>query len=524
MPGCYSAINYPLIRSAGRREPSREFQIFVSLICSHTCDLIRLNRDSNTSRRHSPTITTSIQILNDDVLLNIFHLYRLENEYGDGVVRVFAWHRQRWWYKLAHVCRLWRNIILQSPSRLDLHLLCTNGVPVADMLAHSPPLPLTICYSTISREITVDDESGISLALSCRDRVHRIHFWMLPNVRKFVSVTDDQFPILEHIYIVSGPEVDLPVTFQAPNLRHLSLWGASLPIGSPLLTTAAAGLVTLSLHNIPSSACFPPSYILTRLSLMLQLENLSIHFDSPLPNRDIERPLPQTPSITPVILPNLCRLEFQGTATYLDDLVAPISAPSLNTLRVYLVNRPSPTVPCLLQFMQTSKNLTFNAVQVTFSVLAVTLHVVPLKPDTPFILNIKCRYLDWQVASAVELFGTLSPVLSVVEKVTFSYQERNQLSEQHNNVDRVQWRELLRPFTNVKTIRVQDDLVSKIFPSLPSDDGDPPLELLPHLEEVEYSGDRNARDTFTRFLNERQVAGHPVSLRLVDHSMFDTPF
>jgi hypothetical protein len=29
---------------------------------------------------------------------------------------------------------------------LDLHLVCTNGVPVADMLSHSPHLPLIIYY------------------------------------------------------------------------------------------------------------------------------------------------------------------------------------------------------------------------------------------------------------------------------------------------------------------------------------------------------------------------------------------
>jgi hypothetical protein len=73
----------------------------------------------------------------------------------------YRWDRQRWWYKLAQVCRHWRNIILESPSWLDLHIYCTNGVPVADMLAHSPPLPLTIDYHILNREMTAEDESGI---------------------------------------------------------------------------------------------------------------------------------------------------------------------------------------------------------------------------------------------------------------------------------------------------------------------------------------------------------------------------
>jgi hypothetical protein len=138
-------------------------------------------------------------------------------------------------------------------------------------------------------------------------------------------------------------------------------------------------------------------------------------------------------------------------------------------------------------------------------------------------LRIRCADLDWQAASAVQFFGTLSPILSIVEEVTFSYEEQKQPSEWHNNIDRRQWREPLRLFTSAKTIRVQDNLVGKILGSFPSDDGEPPLELLPNLEEVGYCGGSDTRDAFTAFLDERQVADHPVSLRLMDRSMFDEP-
>jgi hypothetical protein len=63
-----------------------------------------------------------------------------------------------------------------------------------------------------------------------------------------------------------------------------------------------------------------------------------------------------------------------------------------------------------------------------------------------------------------------------------------------------------------------------LFGSTPSDDGEPPLELLPNLEEVGCCGGRAARDAFITFLNERQVAGHPVSLQLVDPSIFEPLF
>jgi hypothetical protein len=65
------------------------------------------------------------------------------------------------------------------------------------------------------------------------------------------------------------------------------------------------------------------------------------------------------------------------------------------------------------------------------------------------LLHIKCKHLDGQVASAVQFLGTLSPVLSVVAQVAFSYEEHRQSSEWYNNVDRRQWRDLLFIFVGM---------------------------------------------------------------------------
>jgi hypothetical protein len=281
-------------------------------------------------------------------------------------------------------------------------------MPVMDMLAHSPPLPLTIFCG---RKVTAEDESGILLALSHRDRIRHIDLRNFRNVKKFFTVMGDQFPILERMYIYSHPRVPvvLPETFQAPNLRHLELSATSLPIGSPLLTTAA-GLVTLVLHNIPAPPYSSPSYLLTRLSLMLQLEELSIGFQSliQVPNLDVEWQSCQTPDMT--TLPNLRQFIFQGPATYLESLVSRISVPSLSDLHVDL-DHLTFTMPCFLQFMQTSKNFTFTAVQVKFGRFDVSIYAEPRK-DT-FLLTNSCLHLDSQVVSATQFFGSLSPILSV---------------------------------------------------------------------------------------------------------------
>jgi hypothetical protein len=483
----------------------------MSLFCPPT----RKSIERTCNRRHSP-----IPTLNDDILLNIFYLYRFVIK-GDATLFLESFMKwrcncERWWYKLAQVSQRWRRLILSSPSWLDLCLLCTNGVPVADMLAHSPPLPLTIFYSKYNREMTSKDEEGALLALSHRDRVRHIDLRIsTPKLGRLITAMDGLFPILDLLYIFGELKetIILPQTFQAPNLRQIYLRHVTLPIRSPLLT-ATAGLVTLQLIDIPRSAYFPPNYILARLSLMPQLESLVIRFHSPIPNCDVVN----TPIVTHVTLPNLRNFEFKGVSAYLEGLLAWISAPVLSTLEVHFFNQLTFTVPHLLQFMQTSENPISNVVSLAFhgnSILLITHSLDQNWQKRTLWLDIKCRHLDWQVASAAQILGTISPVLSVVKDLELDHEEHSLSSEWHDEVDRAQWRELLRPFSNVNTLHVDEGLAGEISRSLRSEDGEMPLEILPNLLELEClgTGSTNAfSDAFTPFVNERQAAGHPVRL------------
>jgi hypothetical protein len=333
---------------------------------------------------------------------------------------------------------------------------------------------------------------------------------------------DEQFPILERFYIhptEGDTSLVLPRTFQAPHLRHFSLRQVTLPIGSPLLTTTV-GLVSLWLTDIPPSAYFPPAYLLTRLSLMPQLEQLSIGFHSPLPNRDVERQLVYTPIAMRITLPNLRSFFFNGVSAYLEGLLAQISAPVLNTLQIQLFSQLTFTVPRLLQFMDdTSATFNFSTLHLAFNNDSVLL-AAPYVGQSyqPFWLRIVCRHLDWQVSSAAQILTSLQPLLSAVERLTLSHEEHSQLSEWHNEVDHTQWRQLLRPFSNLNTFCVQNELVERIADSLQTNSGEPPLELLPTLKELGYTGGDDARDAFTPFMDERQVAGHPVNLTMIDYS------
>ena len=476
-------------------------------------------------RPHRP----SIHILDDDSLLNIFFLYRpvLLDEDEDIRLLVVRRAREHWWYKFTHVCRRWRHLVLASASHLGLCLICKYGTPVADMLAHSPPLPLIIDYR--ARDITAEDEEeGIILALQHRNRVRRIRLRIpIPSLQKVLLAIDDEFPILEHIYIVPLAKHDmrliLPKTFQAPHLRRLLLSNFAIPIRSPLLTTTV-GLVALSLEWIHPSAYFRPNDLLQRLSLMPQLELLAIGFHSPVPNREVEIQLLDTPTMTHITLPNLRWFLFEGVSIYLEALLPRMTTPLLKQLEIIFFNQLTFPVPHLLQFIDTRENLRFHSAVFRFSPRGLTMQVYPQNGAKIYALGMKvlCTCLGWQVASAAQIYDALRTAFSAVEHITLHYGSGFTLLEhQQNPANRSQWRELLRSFGNLKTLCVVDnDLVTQVSHCLRPDDEGPPMELLPELKELEYeffsSGD--AGDVFTSFIDSREKAGHPITLTRLERA------
>ena len=266
--------------------------------------------------RPSPTL---IHVLNDDCLLRIFSLYQPplldEDEIVDiRILQGGEWGRKRWWYKLVQVCRRWRYLILQSAAHLGVCLVCTYGTPVADMLAHSPPLPLVIDTVDNFQDISAEDEERITFVLQHSDRVRRIRFRMpSSNLQNLILAMDKEFPILEYLYIAPPTKHSTTVVFQktvrAPQLRQLILINLAIPIGSPLIVTAL-GLVTLALDYIHPSAYFSPHDLLIQLSPMPQLETLGITFHSPCRSRALEMQLSETQITQHVTLssPSLVRI------------------------------------------------------------------------------------------------------------------------------------------------------------------------------------------------------------------------
>jgi hypothetical protein len=391
------------------------------------------------------------------------------------------------------------------------------------MLAHSPPLPLIIDYFRTDRDITAEDEEGIMLALQQHNRVHRVRFRTpASKLQKLIVAIDEEYPELE--YLVMQPlewgkrtAFMLPETLQTPRLHHLMLTGFAFPINCPLLTNAAS-IVTLCLQLNHPDAYFQPNILLQWLSFMPQLETLVIYFFVSVPNRDGERQLLHTPIIPHVTLPNLRFLVLKGGSAYVEAVISRITTPRLEKLDIWFFKQLTFSVPRLQQFMNTA-NLRFDSAKFEFCrdkvyagvYLREEFDIAQVKM-IPLLMVVHSWHLDWQVSSVAQIFNSLGQIFSTVEHLTLEHREHSRSSEEHNEVDRSEWQKLFRSFSNVKTLRVGDGLVKELSRSLRLEDGEDPLELLPELQSLVYSGIGDPGDAFTSFIVTRQNAGCPVTL------------
>jgi hypothetical protein len=389
------------------------------------------------------------------------------------------------------------------------------------MLANSPHLPLIIDHLDEDNDITTKDEEGIILALQHHDRVLRIRLRNpIPNIQKFIIALDGEFPILEYLLIHHSysastdthhdTSLNIPETFRAPHLRHLLLMGFAIPIESPLLTN----LVTLNLDLIPPSSYFHPNALLQRISLMPQLEILGVFFSLHSPSGDVERQLLHTAIIARATLPNLRGFGFQGASAYLEALLPWVTFPLLEKLEVYFFNQLTYSIPHFQQFMSTAGN--FRPFAITLNFYEDYLHMTAYPRDGARVYTLSMAldgsHLDWQVASAAQIFHSIGTIFSAVEHLTLQYDRHLISSEWNNEANCTQWRELYRTFRNVKTLLVDDELVGQLSRSLQSSAGESPTELLPELQELSYYSTDASHGAFAQFIEARQKAGRPVTV------------
>ena len=117
--------------------------------------------------------------------------------------------------------------------------------------------------------------------------------------------------------------------------------------------------------------------------------------------------------------------------------------------------------------------------------------------------------LNWQIIPMAKISDSLSQIFSTVEHLTL---EDDLAEDRDHFLERVdlhcpQWRKLLGSFSNVKTLCIDHRLLGG-----PSCDGKLPLDTLPELQELTFTGSGDIGDAFASIINARQNAGCPVTL------------
>ncbi|KAI0265716.1 hypothetical protein BC834DRAFT_175728 [Gloeopeniophorella convolvens] len=290
---------------------------------------------------------------NDTVLLEVFDVYRVH------VLWKHQWKHQHW-FKLAHVCRRWRELVLSSPSRLHLCLYCTQGTHAADLINHFPTLPLILDYSDYNDHSGGD---GIRYALKHVSRARKVWLQSRDVETVLATFTGMKQPAeeLEDLRLELAPR-NGPIVIKsflgghAPRLRRFHL---SRLIFSPLpvLLSPMPNLVSLKL-NVFSSTVIRPAELLVQLSAMLRLENLYLHFfpaaenDAPV-DSDGVAPSPRTR----ILLAELSEFTFTGHSNWLEAFVDGMEPGAISNLTIRFYDEPLLRTPHLGQFVARSEVL-----------------------------------------------------------------------------------------------------------------------------------------------------------------------
>ncbi|KAH9971557.1 hypothetical protein BGW80DRAFT_1460509 [Lactifluus volemus] len=443
----------------------------------------------------------TIEKLPDNVLLDIFELC-LPSIKG----------QQKAWHKLVHVCQRWRFIVFASPRRLNLRLLCTPDTHVEKMLDVWPPLPIEIKSSYVLRA------NNIQVALAHRNRISTIS---LCNIRVplqlFVALMQEPFPALEILLLeaICSTEPMLPDTFLggfASSLRSLSLDGIVFP-ALPKLLLSCNDLVALSLGCISQSGYISPEALVTCISSLANLSNLSIRFLSRVsyPDPRTRRSLP----LTRCVLPALRYLQFRGISEYLEDFVARIDAPLLRDLNIKLFSTHVSDIRQLVLFIDRTPILTsYNRPTMEFCSDAIRINIrSSMSPFRSLCLDVSCRDTDPQVSSMAHICNQLAFIMSRVERLDIECVFKTWRA----NMDDTQWLELFRTFTALRMLCILSRFSwNKRFvaSALRGLGRGVATEVLPALEDFYLSYRLFGSDVerIKRIITARQRSGHPITV------------
>jgi hypothetical protein len=424
--------------------------------------------------------------LPDEILLWVFDFYR--QSFGHWPSSEREWNNKNGWFKLAHVCRNWRCIVLSSSSRLRLRLYFTDKTPTrAAVLTHLPPLPIIVDY--LNRDIvrTVGAQNRLDSALRYPNRVCGIAMAVtFRSCTMIFNALDTCFPTLESLIInnMGTWEFNFPPTFlmtSTKSLRRLKI-GVRLASLPPLLSGMTA-LIDLTL-NIDTIVC--PQQDVSLLSLLQSLpwlRHLDLYVRSSRVSPIHAISAHPTKSNDIISLAELTHFRFEGSSSVVEEFVARLTTPSLQGLhastslfRHYQIEGFQ--IPHLTKFIRNA-GMVFLAAQLKFTFMNCNLS---LSTHSHFVDDPPFTVMGNGQTSIARRSSALSTLLATVEDVLFAFR----LPAIHAGlykVDLSPWRGFFEQLPNVKILRVQHGIEREVAGMLRQGIGQPTTGLLPVPDE-----------------------------------------
>ena len=444
---------------------------------------------------------TTIDMLPDDLLLEIFYFCRIHPSFKFFFHGACQWK----WHLLAHVCQRWRQIIFESPQRLDIKILCTHETPVREKLHIWPTLPIMVDCNPLE-DIGPEGEDNVVAALGHSDRVCYIRV-MRSELEKMVTVMQVPFPALTHLELYSRhDDEDVPALSagflggSAPRLQEISL--SRIPFPSlPTLLLSTGNLVRLYLSGIPSTGYISPEAMAVGLAPLSKLENLWISFDSF--SSDQIRP----PPATRIVLPALITFSFQGAYTYLENIVACIDSPQLDRIHInfsdQLFDIPVAQLSKFLDRSMGPKLALLKHAHIGLSGYFFSF-LIYRHPSSDW--HISSEGIDLQVPNIAHSFRQFSATLSNVIHLRLEVKRRE--GRQLEGTVEVEWMHLLRQFSAIQSLYISQDLAGPISLALEDITAEMAIEVWPSLDLICLEGLPAA--SIEKFATARQLSGRPV--------------
>jgi hypothetical protein len=375
-------------------------------------------------------------------------------------------------------------------------------------------------------DLPMPEDYDFDAAIVHHNRVCEINLRHLTSsqLKRLASAMQEQFPALIHLMLgyasnYSRPALALSDGFlggSAPLLQSLRLHSIPFP-ALPKLLLSATHLVYLALVGIPHSGYISPEAIVTGLAVLTNLKSLTIEFESPLSRPDRENRRPPPPRR--IILPALARFEFQGVSEYLEDLVARIDAPFLDSIWITFFHQLIFNIPLLAQLLRRTTSFgALNEAHVDFDYYGLVVRSLPLPriSDEKSGLIITCADDGWQFSSLVPVFMSFFPSIFMVEHL-YIHATANVLSQ--DDLEDMQLLEnfpaFALAFASVKNLYLRMAFAEFFAPILQEHVLGTATDVLPALESLcleEVEPSEPLREALGQFVATRRLLGHPVAI------------